>query len=219
MESLYEELKSSILHYDQERARAVAARMLDEELDPLRALDAMTEAIRMVGEGFEREELWLPDLVGAANVMLAAAPLLEEEISRRSLKRESSGVIVVGTVYGDIHSIGKTMVCTLLTAAGFEVHDIGINIRAEAFVEAVKEYDADILAMSALMTMTAPEQIKVIGYLNESGMRDRVKVMVGGGAITAEFAESIGADGYDPTAPGAVAVARKLAGEGKGSAR
>jgi methanogenic corrinoid protein MtbC1 len=211
-DNVYDELKSAILQYDQERARTIAARILDEGLDPLQALDAMTDAIRMVGEGFEREELWLPDLVGAADVMLAAAPPLEEEIRRRSLKRASSGVIVVGTVYGDIHSIGKTMVCTLLTADGFEVHDIGINIKAEEFVEAVSEYGPDILAMSALMTMTAPEQIKVIDYLHERGLRERVKVMVGGGAITADFAESIGADGYDPTAPGAVAVARRLIG-------
>lgn len=116
----------------------------------------------------------------------------------------------MGTVFGDIHSIGKTMVCTLLSAEGFEVHDIGINMQADEFIRAISEHDAEILAMSALMTTTAPEMKKVIGHLKEKGLRDKVKVMVGGGTITEEFAVNIGADGYDPTAPGAVKVAKSL---------
>jgi 5-methyltetrahydrofolate--homocysteine methyltransferase len=104
------------------------------------------------------------------------------------------------------------MVCTLLTAGGFEVHDLGVNIKAEEFLEAVEKYQADVLAMSALLTTTAIEQRKVIDTLKAKGIRKKVKVMVGGGAITAEFAKSIGADGYDPTAPGAVELARRLVG-------
>jgi len=122
------------------------------------------------------------------------------------------GTVIAGTVFGDIHSIGKTMVCTLLTAEGFEVHDLGVNIKAEEFLEATKKYNADILAMSALMTMTASEQKKVIEYLKKEGLRDKIKIMVGGGAITEEFAKDVGADGYDPTAPGAVKLARRLIG-------
>lgn len=105
------------------------------------------------------------------------------------------------------------MVCTLLTAEGFEVHDLGVNIKAEEFLEATKKYNADILAMSALMTMTASEQKKVIEYLKKEGLRVKVKIMVGGGAITEEFAKDVGADGYDPTAPGAVKLARELIGK------
>ena len=104
------------------------------------------------------------------------------------------------------------MVCTLLTAGGFEVHDLGVNIKAEEFLEAIEHYKADILAMSALLTMTAPEQRKVIDTLKERDITEKVKVMVGGGAITADFAQSIGADGYDPTAPGAVELAKRLIG-------
>ncbi|MCK4723759.1 MAG: cobalamin-dependent protein, partial [Dehalococcoidia bacterium] len=107
-------------------------------------------------------------------------------------------------------TIGKTMVATLLTAEGFAVEDLGINVTAEQFVEGVRKYEPDILAMSALMTMTAPEQKKVIETLKNQDLRDKVKIMVGGGAITQEFADSIGADGYDPTAPGAAKLARKL---------
>jgi methylmalonyl-CoA mutase cobalamin-binding domain/chain len=173
----------------------------------------MTVAIRQIGDGFGKGELWLPDLVGAAAAMTAATPIIEEEINRVGATRESLGIVVIGTVYGDIHTIGKTMVATLLTANGFAVNDLGINVTAESFVQGVNEHKADILAMSALMTTTAPEQRKVIGALKKEGIRDTVKIMVGGGAITQEFADSIGADGYDPTAPGAVELARRLVGK------
>ena len=205
-----ENLKRTIIEYDAEGAASWARKTVEEKVDPIKALDAMTESIRQVGDRFGKGELWLPDLVGAADAMQAAMPIIEEEFKRRGAKRESLGSIVVGTVFGDIHSIGKTMVCTLLTAEGFEVHDLGVNIKAEEFVEAIENYKADILAMSALLTMTAPEQRKVIATLKEKGVRDKVKIMVGGGAITQDFANSIGADGYDPTAPGAVELAKRL---------
>ncbi|HDN84733.1 MAG TPA: hypothetical protein ENG47_03115 [Candidatus Aerophobetes bacterium] len=209
---IIEGLRKAIKEYDNEKAENLAKRAVEEKLDPLRVLDAMTVAIREVGDAFGRGDLWLPDLVGAADAMQAAMPIIEEEIKRTGAKRESLGTVVAGTVFGDIHSIGKTMVCTLLTAEGFKVHDLGVNIKAEEFLQAIRNYNADILAMSALMTMTAPEQKKVIEQLKKEGLRDKIKIMVGGGAITEEFAREIGADGYDPTAPGAVKLARKLIG-------
>ncbi|RLE06842.1 hypothetical protein DRJ00_09090 [Candidatus Aerophobetes bacterium] len=209
---IIEGLRKAIKEYDNEKAENLAKRAVEEKLDPLRVLDAMTVAIREVGDAFGRGDLWLPDLVGAADAMQAAMPIIEEEIKRTGAKRESLGTVVAGTVFGDIHSIGKTMVCTLLTAEGFKVHDLGVNIKAEEFLQASRNYNADILAMSALMTMTAPEQKKVIEQLKKEGLRDKIKIMVGGGAITEEFAREIGADGYDPTAPGAVKLARKLIG-------
>lgn len=208
-----ENLKKAIMEYDSEGAANWARQAVEEKVDPVEALDAMTVAIRRVGNGFGRGEFWLPDLIGAADAMSAATPILEEEIKRRGARRESLGTVVIGTVYGDIHTIGKTMVATLLTANGFQVYDVGINVTAEKFVEAIKQYEPDMLAMSALMTMTASEQKKVIETLKKEGLRDKVKIMVGGGAITQEFADSIGADGYDPTAPGAVKLARKLVGK------
>mgnify|MGYP000394956618 CR=1 FL=1 len=210
---ILEGLKKAIKEYDNEKAASLAKKAIEEKMDPIKTLDAMTVAIREIGDGFGRGELWLPDLVGAADAMSSAMPIIEGEIKRTGAKRESLGTVVAGTVFGDIHSIGKTMVCTLLTAEGFKVHDLGVNIKAEEFLKAVKNYNADILAMSALMTMTAPEQKKVIEYLKEEGLRDKIKIMVGGGAITEEFARDIGADGYDPTAPGAVKLARKLVGK------
>lgn len=203
-------LKQAVLDYDGQAASNWARKAVEEKIEPARALAAMTEAIRQIGEGFGRGDLFLPDLVGGAEAMSAATPMLEEEIRRTGVEKESLGNVVIGTVYGDIHTIGKTMVATLLTAEGFSVTDLGINVTAEQFVEGVRANNPDILAMSALMTMTAPEQRKVIEALRSESLRDRVKIMVGGGAITQDFADSIGADGYDPTAPGAARLARKL---------
>jgi len=208
-----ENLKKAIVEYDREGAAHFAKKAVQEQIDPIEALDVMTVAIRQVGDGFGKGELWLPELVGAAAAMTAAAPIIEEEIKRIGSKRESLGTVVIGTVWGDIHTIGKTMVGTLLTADGFIVKDLGTNVSAEGFITGIKQYNADILAMSALMTTTAPEQRKAMETLRKEGFRDKVKIMVGGGAITQEFADSIGADGYDPTAPGAVKLARRLVGK------
>jgi len=208
-----EKLKRAVIEYDSEGAANWAREAVAEKIEPAKTLEVLTEAIRQVGDRFGKGELWLPDLVGAADAMQAAMPIVEAELNRIGAKRESLGVVVVGTVFGDIHDIGKAMVCTLLTAGGFEAHDLGVNVRAEEFLEAVDRFKADIIAMSALLTMTASEQRKVVEALRERGIRDKVKIMVGGGAITADFAESIGADGYDPTAPGAVTLAKKLLGK------
>ena len=205
-------LQKAILEYDEAEAASCARKVVEERIDPVEALNAMTMAIRQVGDGFGRGELFLPDLVGAADAMSVATPILEEEISKSGAARESLGTVVIGTVYGDIHTIGKTMVATLLSAEGFQVIDLGINVTAEGFIEGVKKHKADILAMSVLLTTTAPEQRKVIDCLKKESIRNKVKVIVGGGAITQEFADGIGADGYDPTAPGSVKLARKLMG-------
>ena len=203
-------LKTAILDYDIESSVDWAKRVINTGIDPLKALDVLSEAIKQVGDSFGRGELWLPDLIGAASAMLVAVPILEEEVKRKGAKREFLGTVVIGTVLGDIHSIGKDMVCTLLIAEGFEVHNLGVNIKAADFVQAIERYKANVLAMSALLTTTAPEQRSVIETLMERGIRDKVKVMVGGGAITQQFADSIGADGYEPTARGAVELAKKL---------
>jgi corrinoid protein of di/trimethylamine methyltransferase len=210
--TIIENLQQAIMDYDKASAANWAKKAVAEKIDPISVLNALTGTIREIGDRFGTGELFLPDLVGAADAMQAAMPILDEELGRRGTKRESEGVIVIGTVLGDIHDIGKTMVSTLLTAGGFEVYDLGVNVRAETFIEAVEKYEAEILAMSALLTMTAPEQKKVIEALQDRGIRDKIKVMVGGGAITQQFADHIGADGYDPTAPGAVDLARRLIG-------
>lgn len=211
--SIIKDLKRAILEYDSELAVSLAKEVVKQKLDPLEAVDAMTGAIKQVGDGFGKGELWLPDLVGAGEAMTSAMSIIEEEMSKEGQKRESLGTVVIGTVQGDVHSIGKSMVASLLVAEGFDVHDLGVNTRPEKFVQAVKECNADLLGMSSLLTTSAPEQKKTIDLLQKEGLRDRVKVMVGGGAITQEFADSIRADGYDPTAPGACRLARSLVGK------
>jgi len=207
-------LKKAIIEYDRKRAVDWANKAVEGKVDPITAIDAMTEAIRQVSDGFERGDLWLPDLVGAGDAMSRAVPIIEGEIKRRGERRkESAGVIVIGTVKGDIHDIGKNMVATLLTIDGFTVHDLGVNVSAEQFIERLKNNKVDILAMSALLTMTSREERRVIDTLREEGIRDKVKIMVGGGTITQEFADDIGADGYDSTAVGAVKLAKRLIGK------
>jgi methanogenic corrinoid protein MtbC1 len=205
-----EGLKRSVFEYDADAAAGWATKAVEQELDPLAALDVMTVTIREVGDRFGRGELWLPDLVGAAAAMQAAMPVIEAEIQKQGKQRSSLGTIVAGTVFGDIHSIGISIVVALARAEGFTVVDLGVNVTAERFVEAVTHKEADLLAMSALLTTTAYEQKKVVDALTRRGLRDKVKVVVGGGAITDEFAESIGADGYAPTAPLAAELFRKL---------
>ena len=205
-------LGKAIADYDGVAAADWARRSIEAGIDPVEAFDAMTAVISEIGDKFEAGELWLPDLIGAADAMQAAKPILQEQIALTGGRRESLGTVVAGTVHGDIHSIGIEMVCTLLTAAGFDVHYLGIDVSPEVFVEAVRERDADILGMSALLTVTAAEQAKVVKELASAGLRERVKVMVGGGAITEDFAVKIGADGYAPAAPGAVELAKSFVG-------
>ncbi|HJW74911.1 MAG TPA: cobalamin-dependent protein [Thermoleophilia bacterium] len=205
-------LREAIAGYDAAAAARWAETGVRDGVDPVAAFEAMTAEIRRLGDKFEAGECWLPDLVGAASAVQAAAPLLEAEIRRRGGDKQAVATVVAGAVRGDIHSIGIEMVSTLLIAAGFEVHDLGIDVSTERFIAAIEENEADILAMSALLTVTAAEQRRVIEQLAEAGLRDRVKVMVGGGAISADFAARIGADGYEATAPGAVELAQRLVG-------
>ena len=209
---ILENLAKSVKEYDPVGAVDWATKAVEERIDPLKALEALTVAIREIGSAFGVGECFLPELVGAAEAMQSATPILEEEIRKRGEMRESSGKVVAGTVSGDIHNIGKTILCTLLVADGFEVVDLGIDVPVDRFVAAVKEEQPDILAMSALLTITAQEQKNVIQDLKNAGVRDNVKVIVGGGAISEQFAESIGADGYDPTAPGGVKLVNELLG-------
>lgn len=215
MDDTLEKLQVAILEYDTSRAKILALKSIDEGIDPLRTIDALTETIKQVGDSFRNGVLWLPDLIGAASAMQAAMPILEEQIKKSGKIRKSPGIVVIGTVFGDIHNIGKDMVATLLAADGYQVVDLGVNINANQFISAIKEHQPDLLAMSSLMTMTAPEQGKVIYALKKEGLREKTKIIVGGGAITKDFADEIGADGYGAVATDAVDLARELLGRGE----
>ena len=205
-------LAQAINDYDPAAAEKYAREAVAAGIDPVEAFAAMTAAIKAIGDDFEAGTRWLPDLIGAAGAMQAAAPVLEVAIKSSGGKKAALGTVVAGTVQGDIHSIGIEIVCTLLVAAGFDVHYLGIDIPAEKFVAAVRETNADIVALSALLTVTSAEDKKVMQLLADAGLREQVKVMVGGGAVNADFAAKIGADGYEPAAPGAVELARTFVG-------
>lgn len=212
MSDTIKQLKDIVLEFDIDNAEKTAKAAIDAGVDPLEAAKALTESIREVGDKFGAGELFLPDLVCASEVLKKAFPIINSAIEKKGKKAESLGKVVIGTVFGDVHSIGKGMVATLLYAAGFEVIDLGINVKGEDFLTAVKENNPNILAMSALLTTTAAEQKNVIRSLKEEGIRDNIKVIVGGSPINQEFADSIGADGYGATAPEGVKVVKKLLG-------
>jgi len=204
------DLAKAVKEYDGARATALAEQALDSGTDPKDVLAALTDAIREVGDAFGAGELFLPELVSAAEATQQAMPIVEAAFKAGGGSRTSAGKVVAGTVAGDIHNIGKTILCTLLTADGFEVIDLGIDVPVDKFIEVVREEQPDVVAMSALLTITAQEQKRVIAALRDAGLRDDLKIIVGGGAISQPFADSIGADGYSPTAPGGVTLAREL---------
>ena len=212
-DEILDDLKKALLEYNGDAVANCAKKAVMEGIDPIKAFESLTDAIRQVGEAFGKGEIWLPELIGAADAMKRAVPILEDEIVKTGRVRKQLGVVVIGTMYGDIHDMGKPLVSTMHTAEGFEVHDLGANVVAGKFVEEIKEHQADILALSALLTTTAAEQRRVIEMLKKEGIREKVEIIVGGGAIAEIFTQDFGTDAYDPAAPGAVKLARKLLGK------
>jgi corrinoid protein of di/trimethylamine methyltransferase len=212
-ERLFDEMTRAVIDGLPDRARSLAEEALRLDVDPLAAIDqGLKPGMDVVGEGFARGELFIPDLMMSGEAMKAAIGALEPEMVRRHAQRQVLGRVVIGTVKGDIHEIGKTLVATMLAANGFEVHDLGVDVSAQDVVDAVRRFDADLVGLSALLTTTVLYQDTVIQTLREVGVRDQVKVVVGGVPASQEWAEEIGADGYAENATEAVAVARRLAG-------
>lgn len=213
-EEIKKELYENILNGDFELTEDVSKMAIEEGLDSLLTInEVLVPAIDLVGEKFGKKEYFLPDLMRSANAMKIALQILEEEIKKSGVERKSSGKVVIGTVKGDIHEIGKSIVASLLSAKGFSVEDVGIDVDSNTFINKIVEIDADILAMSALLPITMPYQGKVIEELKAKKLRDKVKVMVGGSPVTQEHADNIGADGYADDAVGAVKLAERLMSE------
>jgi corrinoid protein of di/trimethylamine methyltransferase len=211
-EEIYAKLAQAVADGEPEDAEELARQALDLGLDPLECINrGLTPGIDRVGELFATGEYFLPDLIIGGDAMKAALEILEPAMAG-SQEREVLAQVVLGTVEGDLHEIGKTLVGTMLTANGFQVTDIGVDKPAADFVAAVKETQATLVGASALLTTTMLHQKDLIEALQEAGLRDQVKVMVGGAPVTENWAEKIGADGYAEDAIGAVAVAKKLVG-------
>jgi corrinoid protein of di/trimethylamine methyltransferase len=182
-------------------------------LEPLTIINqGLMPGMNVVGDKFQTGEYFLPHLIIAASGMQSAMELLEPELHSRQQAVETLGTVVIGTVKGDIHEIGKSLVATMLSASGFEVHDMGVDVETEAFVDKVKETDAQILGLSALLTTTMTVQREIIEALEEAGIRDRVKVILGGAPVSQEWSDTVGADGYAEDAVGAIALSRELVG-------
>ncbi len=210
-EELFEIMAQSIIDGEPEDAERLAREALAQGIEPLEAINrGFVPGVDEVGRGFGCGELFLPDLVRAGAAMKAATKILEPEMLRRGTARESAGTVVLGTIKGDIHEIGKNLVGTMFTAGGFTVHDLGVDVPFETFVAKAKEVNADVVGISALLTTTMANQRKVIEALDKAGLRPKVKVLVGGAPVTRGWASEIGADGYAEDAVGAVKVAREL---------
>ncbi len=210
-DELFTRMTKAVIDGEKEVAVALAEEALQEGVPPLEAIDkGYIPGIQRVGKLFEEGEYFLPELVMGAEAMQAALAVLEPELTKRQEERKKAGRAVAGTVAGDIHEIGKRLVCTMLVAHGFDVLDLGPDVEAETFVEKVREMEPDLLLLSALMTTTMPGQREVIEALKEASLRRKVKVMVGGAAVTPSWAQEIGADGYAENALEAVEVAKGL---------
>jgi len=204
-----DQLYQAVLSGDAAAARSVTERALAEGVDPLELVNkGMVPAMAEAGRRFECDEYFVPELLISARAMKTALELLRPLLSARGAA--GAGRVVIGTVQGDMHDIGKNLVAALLEGAGFEVTDLGVNVPPEKFIAAVKERDAQLVAISALLTTTMPAMKTTINALRQAGVRGQVKVLVGGAPLTQRYADEIGADGFSDNAAGAVTLARRV---------
>ncbi len=208
---LLSQITASIVDGDSDLAVASAKQALDSGIEPMAIIEnALVPGMRVVGEKFSCGEYFLPNLIMAANSMKLAMQLLAPELRARKQTVKSRGTVVIGTVHGDIHEIGKSLVATMLSANGFDVHDLGVDVPVDKILSAVQETGASLVGLSSLLTTTMIMQKKVIEALAGAGLRSQVKVMVGGAPVSRKWAAEIGADGYAEDAVGAVDLALRL---------
>ena len=213
MEELLETLKQSLIVADRDAAIGAAAALVEGGADPRWILDeGMAVAMFDLGEMWKRGEVFLPEVVASAEVFKECNAIVEPALLATRDADEVGQLVVLATVKGDLHDLGKNMVAAMLRTSGFEVLDLGKDVNADRIVETIREHEPAIIGMSALLTTTVPYQQTVIERLKTEGLRDRVKVMVGGAPVTPEWADKIGADGYANNAPEAVDIAKKLIG-------
>ncbi len=202
-------IKQAVLDGDRDKVVELTAAALEARTHPKEILDeALTPAMDIVGAEYERGDRYVPEMLISAEAMKGAMEQLRPLLADAGV--EPRGRIVIGTVEGDLHDIGKDLVAMMLEGAGFEVTDLGVEVAAGTFVDGVRDAKANILALSALLTTTMTYMPQVIDALNEAGVRDQVKVIVGGAPVTQAFADEIGADGYAPDAAGAAKLAVHL---------
>jgi corrinoid protein of di/trimethylamine methyltransferase len=210
-DSILEKLSNAVIEGNSEAARSAATEALAAKLDPLELVEkGLAKGLREVGRRFEAGEMFLMQLILSGEAMKTGLEVLKPEMLRQKKQLATTGKFLIGTVEGDIHDIGKSIVAAMLTAEGFDVVDIGVDVPDKVFVEKTKELEPNIVGLSALMTTTRTKQMEVIDALRKAGARNTVKVMVGGATVTPEWAQQIGADGYGEDAIEATKKAREL---------
>ena len=209
--TLLDSLKQAIIDLDEEKAAAAADKVVTSGIDPKLAIRyAIADAALLVGEKFDSGEYFLPQLVMSGDLMDVITKILEKNIPQADTEKKK--LILIGTVQADVHSVGKNLVATMLKSVGFNVVDLGVDVPSATFIEKAKDLKADMIALSSLLTTTMPYQREVIDDLVSMGLRDRFKVLIGGGPVTKAYADKIGADGYGRDAIDAVDVAKALLG-------
>ena len=204
-------MRQSIIDGAPDTASGLAQEAVASGLAPIDAINnGFVPGMHDVGEQFARGQMFLPDMMASAEAMRAAMAVLDPELKKLGTERPMAGVVLLGTTKGDIHEIGKILVGTMLTAHGFQVHDLGVDVAGEKFAAKARELKADIVGVSALLTTTMRNQKGVVDALEKEGLRSHVKVMVGGAPVTRRWADEIGADGYAKDAMSAVALAQEL---------
>ncbi|AOT71605.1 glycine betaine-specific corrinoid protein MtgC [Geosporobacter ferrireducens] len=212
MKEIFEEIKEAVIDGDEDLAAELAQRVLDEKINPVEAVqNGYIKGIEEIGNSWKAGEAFLPDVMMAADAMKSGLAVLESAIAELgSTGAKEVGKIVLGTVQGDIHDIGKNIVGALLTAAGFKVYDIGIDQKPEDFLAKAEEVGAKVIAASALLTTTMSAQRDLIVYLEEKNVRDKYKVIIGGGPTNQKWANEIKADGWSETADEAVELCKQI---------
>ena len=206
---LLNSFRDTLVAIDEENAKKMAQEIIANNIDPRIAIKySIAEASRILGEKFDRGEVFLPHLVIMGDLMEEVSAILEKNIPSEQIEKKK--VIVIATVQGDAHSVGKNLVAAMLKSSGFVVHDMGVDVPGEAIIQKAKEVKADMIALSSLLTTTMPYQKEVIDDLVSMGVKEQFKVIIGGGPVTKQYAESICADGYGKDAMEAVEEAKKL---------
>lgn len=204
-------MRQSIIDGAPDTASSLAQEAVASSIPPIDAINkGFVPGMHDVGEQFAHGQMFLPDMMASAEAMRAAMAVLDPELKKLGTERPRAGIVVLGTTKGDIHEIGKILVGTMLTAHGFQVHDLGVDVAGEKFAAKARELKADIVGISALLTTTMRNQKGVVEALEKEGLRSKVKVMVGGAPVTRRWAEEIGADGYAKDAMSAVTLAQEL---------
>ena len=212
MTNIFKDIKKNILIGESENTKEIVRVALSQNIPANEIFNVMSESIKDIGDKFAKGDLFIIELIASAEAMKAGVEILRPEIIKQKVEVKYLGKVMIGTNQGDIHDIGKNLVCLMLEVAGFKVIDLGVDVSVKKFIEKTREYSPDIIGMSALLTSTLGGQVQVIEELKKENLRNKIKVLVGGAPVTEEWARKIGADGYGSDAGHAVVLTKELLG-------